>query len=329
VIEGFPVKIRHSVGAAAVLAAALALTACADGGEGAEATPSSSASADASADATAPPEPTAEDVAALETVEVTGDPGAEPELAFSDLSVSVPTTRLVDEGDGEELSEGMLVTMQYVAYDAAGERQGSTWEADAPESFTLGTQGYDLLNEPLTGQKVGTRILLASPIADAENNPTTVVNLIEIVDATTVPERAEGEAVEPAEGLPTVTLGENGAPSIEIPEGYEAPAELVAQPLIKGDGEEVTEEQTVTAHYTGWTLDGEVFDSSWERGASTSFSLQQVIPGWTEGLSGQTVGSQVLLVIPAEQAYGANPPEGSSIEPDSPLIFVVDILAAS
>lgn len=320
-------KLRTSAGATSVvLAASLVLAGCADDSAPEENSPSAETSEPAEAPDQA--EPTEADIAAVEAIKVTGDPGAEPELAFDELEVSVPTTRVVDSGDGDELTEGMKVTMQYVAYDAAGERLGSTWETDAPESFTLGDQRYDILTEPLLEQPVGTRLLVANPTVDAQNEPSTVVNLIEIVDAAEIPARAEGEAVEPAEGLPPVTLGEDGAPSVEIPDGYEAPADLVAQTLIEGSGDEVTPDQTVIAHYTGWTLDGEVFDSSWERGEPSSFSLQQVISGWTEGISGQTVGSQVLLVIPAEQAYGANPPEGSGIDPDSPLIFVVDILDA-
>ncbi|PRZ04835.1 peptidylprolyl isomerase [Isoptericola sp. CG 20/1183] len=323
-------KLRTAVGATSVvLAASLALAGCADDSAPEENSPSPEASAETSesAEATDQAEPTEADIAAVEAIKVTGDPGSEPELAFEGLEVSVPTTRVVDTGDGEELAEGMKVTMQYVAYDAAGERLGSTWENDAPESFVLGDPSYDLLTEPLLGQPVGTRLLIANPTVDAQNEPSTVVNLVEITDAVQIPSRAEGEAVEPAEGLPTVTLGDDGAPSVEIPEGYEAPEELVAQTLIKGDGAEVTAEQTVTAHYTGWTLDGEVFDSSWERGEPSSFSLQQVIPGWTDGISGQTVGSQVLLVIPADQAYGAEA-DGSSELAGEDLIFVVDILDA-
>ena len=83
----------------------------------------------------------------------------------------------------------------------------------------------------------------------------------------------------------------------------------------------------MTAHYTGMLLDGTVFDSSWDRGSPSTFSLQGVIPGWTQGLAGQTVGSQVLLVIPAELGYGEQG-SGGTIPPNSPLVFVVDILAA-
>ncbi len=321
-------KHRTSAGAAAlVLSAALALTGC-SGGDGASDAPSASPSPSAAASDMAAP--SAEDVAALEAVQVEGDAGAEPKLTFeAPLEVSAPTSRTVDEGDGAELVEGNQVTMQYVAYQGDGTRLGSSWEQQTPETFLLGDAQYDLLTEPLVGQKVGTRVLLATPSTNAEGQPATVLNLVEIIETKEIPQRAEGEPVAPAEGLPTVTLGENGEPSVEIPEGYEAPAELVVQPLIKGAGEEVTAEQTVVAHYTGWTLDGQVFDSSWERGNPTSFNLGQVIPGWTQGLAGQTIGSQVLLVIPAELAYGEQGTPDGSIPPNSPLIFVVDILGAA
>lgn len=305
--------------AALTLGASLLLAGCAsdDGGSGDETSPSPSAS-DAT---TASPE----DLAALEAVTVTGEPGEEPTLEFeAPLEVSAPVTSLQAEGDGTELEEGMQVSMHYVAYTGAdGERAGSTWEGGDPQTFTLGDPQFDLLTEPLLGQKVGARLLFAGP--DAQGG--TVVNLIEVVDAKTIPTRAEGEAVTPEEGLPTVTLDDTGKPTIEIPEGYEAPDELVVQTLIKGDGPEVTEDQSVTAHYTGMLLDGTVFDSSWDRGSPSTFSLQGVIPGWTQGLAGQTVGSQVLLVIPAELGYGEQG-SGETIPPNSPLVFVVDILAA-
>jgi len=72
--------------------------------------------------------------------------------------------------------------------------------------------------------------------------------------------------------------------------------------------------------------DGSVFDSSWDRPEPAIFGLDQVIQGWSMGLAGQTVGSQVLLVIPADLAYGEMGSE-PDIPPDAPLVFVVDILA--
>ncbi|MFB9955262.1 FKBP-type peptidyl-prolyl cis-trans isomerase [Cellulomonas denverensis] len=136
----------------------------------------------------------------------------------------------------------------------------------------------------------------------------------------------EGEAVAPAEGLPTVTLAEDGEPSITPVDG-DAPTELIVQPLIKGTGPEVTSTGTVVANYSGWLWDGTSFDSSWSRGAPTAFGLNQVIAGWTQGLAGQTVGSQVLLIIPPDLGYGDE--DQDSIPGGSTLIFVVDILAGS
>ena len=130
------------------------------------------------------------------------------------------------------------------------------------------------------------------------------------------------------ERLPDVTVDEeSGRPSIAKPDG-EAPQELVVQPLIEGEGREVGADDTVTVQYEGVTWsDGEVFDSSWETGQAITFSLNQVIEGWKEGLAGQKVGSRVLLSIPAEKAYGeqGSPP---AIGENEPLLFVVDILDA-
>lgn len=318
-------KHRTSTGVAALaLIAALALTGC-GGGEGSGSTASPSAPASDPA-ATGAPSPSAEDIAALEAVEVKGDAGTDPELVFdAPLTVSAPTSRVVEEGTGTALAEGDWVTMQYVAYKGDGSRLGSTWETDSPENFALGDLQFDLLNGPLEGKKVGTRMLLANPTQDAQGTPATTLNLLEITDVKEIPARAEGEAVTPAEGLPTVTLDDAGAPSIEIPEGYEAPADLVVQPLIKGDGPKLTKDQTVIAHYTGWKLDGTPFDSSWERKGPTDFQLGSVISGWTEGLSGQPIGSQVLLVIPADQAYGAEADPSNPLAGET-LVFVVDIL---
>jgi FKBP-type peptidyl-prolyl cis-trans isomerase len=103
---------------------------------------------------------------------------------------------------------------------------------------------------------------------------------------------------------------------------------LVAQPLIKGDGIVVAEGQTVIVHYTGWLWDGAMFDSSWNRGSPATITLEtgQLIDGWVQGLVGQTVGSQVLLIVPPELAYGDT--TQGSIPAGSTLVFVVDILAA-
>ncbi len=316
--------------AALTLGAALVLSGCSSEGGSDDATTPSSTASDA---ATSSPE----DIATLEAITVTGDAGAEPTVEFDQpLSVSAATALSLDEGDGDTIAEGQQITMHTAAYSGAdGSKVGSTWETESPETLVLDDTLYPQLLEAVVGKKVGTRFLFASPSSDQTTGESVTYLTVAEVTATKdvpsvddVPDRAEGEAVTPADGLPTVTLDDTGKPSIAIPEGYTAPTELVVQPLITGTGAEVTADQTVIAHYTGWKLDGEQFDSSWDRGEPSSFPLSGVITGWTQGLAGQTVGSQVLLVIPADLAYGEASETNTSDLAGETLVFVVDILAA-
>lgn len=115
-------------------------------------------------------------------------------------------------------------------------------------------------------------------------------------------------------------------PTISAGEG-EANDRILAKTLNQGDGEEVGLNDIVTVNYEGALWDGTVFDSSFERGESVSFSLNGVIQGWKYGLATQKVGDRVELVIPATWAYGE---QGSgSIPAGATLTFVVDILATT
>ncbi|MCZ2720990.1 FKBP-type peptidyl-prolyl cis-trans isomerase [Marinomonas sp. 15G1-11] len=99
---------------------------------------------------------------------------------------------------------------------------------------------------------------------------------------------------------------------------------LMYKAITEGEGGTPTETDVVKVNYEGSLVDGTVFDSSYERGEPISFPLNQVIPGWTEGLQLMTVGSKYELYIPADLAYG---PGGTGpIPPNSPLKFVVELL---
>jgi FKBP-type peptidyl-prolyl cis-trans isomerase len=95
--------------------------------------------------------------------------------------------------------------------------------------------------------------------------------------------------------------------------------------LKEGTGPKPAVTDSVNVHYHGTLIDGKVFDSSVERGEPTSFPLQGVIRGWTEGLQLMPVGSKWRFYIPSDLAYG-DQAQGDDIPPGSTLIFDVELL---
>lgn len=96
--------------------------------------------------------------------------------------------------------------------------------------------------------------------------------------------------------------------------------------LRPGSGPKPKRNDQVRVNYAGKLLDGTVFDSSYNRGKSAVFGLDQVIPGWTEGLSMMPVGGKYRFWIPGDLAYGAAGTPGGPIGPDATLEFDVELL---
>ncbi|MGB3829629.1 MAG: FKBP-type peptidyl-prolyl cis-trans isomerase [Ornithinimicrobium sp.] len=275
------------------------------------------------------------------TLMLNGQPFPEAELPFT-----VPTTSIeqVEEGDGEEVTEGQEVSVRYLAVNGtSGEELLSTFPTD--ESVVMDLSNESLLSsfvQSLPGQKAGGSFILAMPPSEGFGEAgnanlgigpeDTVVFYIEVVSSSNPLTKAEGEEVEPPDGLPTVETDGTSAAQITIPPDATEPTDLVVQPLIKGEGPEVEANQTVKVNYTGVKFsDGEEFDSSFNSGQpfSTTIGTGAVIPGWDEGLIGQTVGSRVLLVVPPDKAYGPAGDDNSSELAGETLVFVIDILSAN
>ncbi|MFZ3453671.1 FKBP-type peptidyl-prolyl cis-trans isomerase [Arthrobacter sp. 7Tela_A1] len=261
-------------------------------------------------------------------VSSTGD-GSVPTVEFdAPLTVDEPTLVRVNDGDGEELTEGQTASVRLVVLNPEnGEAGQETYTAETAEDIAVDDslkQGNEQMYSALVGAPVGSDFAYYVPGSEDTGTQSQFI-VFTLTDARDVPTRAWGSDVDPVEGLPTVELSDEGQPTITVPEA-EAPTEPVAQDLKKGDGAVIEADDTVTVQYHGvkWS-DGTVFDSSWESGSAATFGLNQVISAWTEGLAGKTVGSQVLIVAPPATAYGSQ--EGHELQNET-LVFVVDILEA-
>ncbi|MER5741126.1 MULTISPECIES: FKBP-type peptidyl-prolyl cis-trans isomerase [unclassified Streptomyces] len=245
---------------------------------------------------------------------------------------------VISEGDGPATKDGDALQVNYL---------GQTWDSTTPfdnsfdrgEPFTLTLGAGQVIkgwDQGLKGQKVGSRVEIGIPpelgYGEQGSPPSikggaTLVFVVDILKATTVPKSAEGTVVaQENKDLPKVGTNTDGkAPSLTVPK-TDAPKALVSNYVIEGKGEAVKGTDTLTVQYQGvlWK-DGKKFDSSYDRGAPATFQLAGVIPGWTKGLEGKKVGSRVLLVVPPADGYGDK--AQGPIPANSTLVFTVDILA--
>ncbi len=96
--------------------------------------------------------------------------------------------------------------------------------------------------------------------------------------------------------------------------------------LEEGSGPRPAGTDEIKFHYTGWLIDGTVFDSSYDRGEPAVFPVNGLIPGWSEIIKMMPVGSKWKVWVPADLAYGSSSPQGSNIIPFSTLIFEIDLI---
>ena len=161
---------------------------------------------------------------------------------------------------------------------------------------------------------------------DAESSATDSTSSEETTDAPTEEQAAQADALISDEGMPTI-VDTDGIITLDF-EGATEPDVLQVAVIDEGDGTAVTREDLVIVNYAGmvWGSDT-TFDSSFERGQPSSFSLSQVVQGWRDGLAGQTVGSRVIISVPADLGYGPMGGNASAgIGEEDTIVFVVDII---
>jgi peptidylprolyl isomerase len=207
------------------------------------------------------------------------------------------------------------VKVHYTGWTKDGKMFDSSVASNRPASFGLNrvikgwTEGLQLM---VTGEKRRFWIPADLAYGDPPRRPgapggqlTFDVELLEITKAPPAPEVPKDVAAAPASAKKTASG-------------------LRYRVLTPGKGKvHPKPEDRVKVHYSGWTTDGKMFDSSVTRGSPTSFGLTQVIKGWTEGLQLMVVGEKTRFWIPAELAYGSNPRPGA---PAGMLVFDVELL---
>lgn len=260
--------------------------------------------------------------------------------ASSDLKV-----KTLIQGSGTAIASSDEFVGNYVVYtwDGTAHKQVGSTYATVPTLFT--NPLLPGLQKAVVGQKVGSRILAVVPPKDGFGSTgnsqagikatTTLVFVIDVIKSYNGTDAAAGSQVSNGGGsLPTVTAPKAAgqAPTVKMPaSSVKVPTKLQVQTLVKGTGAKVAKGQYLIVQYTGYIWrTGNVFDASWSRKAPFGFQIGagQVIPGWDNGLAGQTVGSRVLLVIPPADGYGSAGASQAGIKGTDTLVFVVDILDA-
>ena len=282
---------------------------------------------------------------ASESVKVTGDFGKLPVVIF-DPGISAKSTErsVVIDGDGDVVQPGDTVQVQFsilngataVNIDGTGYTDDTLVDFDVDENKLLPG-----LVKTLECSTVGSRVVGVIPPADAFGDAGSeqlgigagddIVFVADVVSIKPAPEpalpKADGADQPPVDGFPTVVLdASTGRPTVTIPDTA-PPTDFQLAVLKKGDGAVVGDGDSVTVQYEGITWSTKkIFDESWARGEPSTFKTSEVIPGFTQALVGQTVGSQVIAIIPPDLGYGPSGGRAPDISATDTIVFVVDIL---
>jgi peptidylprolyl isomerase len=316
------------------VACLFALTAC--GSPSASPTPNSTAVPTAAATAAPSASPSATPVVqtSLDGITVTGKPHKLPKVSFTKVfSIDKSRVKVLTAGTGSVVSEASLVTVDYVGVNGRdGKVFDSSFARKATATFAVSgvVAGF---KAGLLGQKVGSRLLMAMPGSDsydgvdASYRPTdyqdgdTLIFVVDLLGASAT--QPSGTTVKPAAGLPTVAGDAATKPTVTMP-GTAAPTKMAAQTLIQGKGAKVAKADTIYVRYVAYSWKtGKQIEDQW---TPTTAQLSTLISGWKSGLTGKTVGSRVLLVLPPHDGgypLGNNNPP---LDAGDTIVYVVDIL---
>ncbi|HQR28250.1 MAG TPA: FKBP-type peptidyl-prolyl cis-trans isomerase [Nocardioides sp.] len=320
---------RRTTRLLAVLGLLAALTACGDDGSASDqaADPSSSAAAVGGS--------------VPDGVAVSGALGKEPKVTWSDtVSVDQLARTVVIEGDGETVGEGdSVITHVWIGNGAAKAQSYSDFNQSAVV-LSLGEQTLPALSQGLEGQTVGSRVVIASPPAQAWGNQgntqlgignaDTVVFVVDLLDI--LPDGPDGTKQKPAAWAPTIVETDGEPSSLDFAGTPPPSGRLMRTTVIEGTGKPVTKGQHLYVNYLGQVPGSDKpFDESYSRDTPFDFVIGQgsVVKGWDQGLLGVKVGSRVIVQVPPDKGYGKAGQPDVGIKGTDTMYFVVDVLAAT
>jgi len=258
------------------------------------------------------------------TVDAPGDFGAAPEVRFPTplITTTIERTELI-AGEGERLQFGQPVILEATILNGtdAAVLQQTAYAPEGGSLFTIGDSGLPALGTGLECTTEGSRVAIVASAEDSAANdspPATSDSIVYVVDVVRAfPARAAGTAQLAVAGMPSVVTAPDGTPGITIP-SEPAPDEARESLLRLGAGDEIRAGDKVVAKLTAVDWDDEsVVQSTWTTGSAAIVDLagDSVSDGLKDAVTGKTIGSQVLAIIPPEAGT-----DGAT------LIYVVDIL---
>lgn len=257
-----------------------------------------------------------------------------------DFKIAKTSTEVVTEGGGATVKSGDTVKVNYAALNGrTGKQFDSSYTRGVPVTWTLNNTIFPGIVKGLTNQKVGSRVVVGVSPKDGFGQAQkdydikagdSLVFVFDIVAM--VPTEVTGTSKSLPSDLPKLKLDADKHPSGFTPTSKTKKKQTKESlhTVIQGSGATIKKGDTLTAQYVGQVYpDGKVFDESWSKNpASFPVGTGGLIACWDDLLVGQKLGSRVVLVCPADKAYGDNP-QGDVIKKGDTLIFAIDLLDAA
>ncbi|MBJ7359538.1 FKBP-type peptidyl-prolyl cis-trans isomerase [Nocardioides sp.] len=286
-----------------------------------------------------PAEPTKE---RLDAVEITGEVGAEPEVAWSSQMTAgdIESETLV-EGDGAALEDGdQVLAHLWIGNGFTQAKAFSTHDEDATaELVTLDDQLPPFL-AGIKGATIGSRIAVTSSAEAAFGaagnaqlgigNKDSVLVIIDL--ASGIDDGPTGTRPPAPDWVPPLEFKKGVISGFDF-EGVPEPTDQLQKAvLFEGDGPVVETGNAIVVRYLGQVYGGKKpFDENFSADAPTSFAIgtEAVIKGWDQTLVGATVGTRMVIAVPPELGYGEEGNPDAGIKRTDTLYFVIDVLATA